>query len=266
MPAYAALAPKCSPAMSFSCRRRRRAAAIAITLAVWAAGWSAGCSWQTPTTIAPPSPQPPVDAPHVITSLSQLSPNDTDSAELNTAAKVLKSTTAHKPSAQAAESVGEDRPSVLRRLYLEDPTSPRYAPTAIPHTEIRLLNAKAAQYPDLANLLLTQLITEMVQDEKVPPLSKLELSEDPQPVIVTAILDDRGQLKELIYRQHSGLAAIDNFVISACKASLWANNVPQGALAADGNYRLRIEAQLSKYSTDREGNQTFITRLGLGIM
>ncbi len=252
--------------MSMVCRMRRGAAAIALTLTLGAAGWASGCSWQNASVSAPPSPPPAADAPHVLTSLSQLSSSDPDSAELKTAAKVLKSSPAPRQSAQDAESVGEDRPSVLRRLYLEDPTSPRYAPTAIPHTEIRLLNAKAAQYPDLANLLLTQLITEMVQDEKVPPLAKLELSEDPQPVIVTAILDDRGQLKELIYREHSGLAAIDNFVIAACKASLWANNAPKGALAADGNYRLRIEAQLSKYSTDREGNQTFITRLGLGIM
>ena len=244
----------------------RAGTSIAAILAIVAAGWVSGCSWQNQSTSAPPSPPPAADAPHVLTSLSQLSASDTDSAELKTAAKVLKSSSAPRQSAQDAESVGEDRPSVLRRLYLEDPTSPRYAPTPLPHTEIRLLNAKAAQYPDLANLLLTQLVTEMVQDEKVPPLSKMDLSEDHQPVIVTAILDNRGQLKELIYRQHSGLAAIDKFVISACKASLWANNVPKGALAADGNYRLRIEAQLSKYSTDREGNQTFVTRLGLGIL
>jgi hypothetical protein len=42
--------------------------------------------------------------------------------------------------------------------------------------------------------------------------------------------------------------------------------MPKGALSEDGKYRLRIEAQLSKYSIDREGNHTFVTRVGLGIM
>ena len=42
--------------------------------------------------------------------------------------------------------------------------------------------------------------------------------------------------------------------------------MPKGAMSEDGNYRLRIEAQLSKYSVDREGNQTFVTQVGLGIL
>ena len=160
----------------------------------------------------------------------------------------------------------EDTPSTLRRLFLDDPDSPRYAETLIPHTQERLLNAKAAEYPGFASMMLAQLLSEMVKEEKMEPMVTLELSEEIKPVILIAILDDRGQLKELIYQQHSGLAAIDNFVIAACKESLWANNMPKGALSEDGNYRLRIEAQLSKYSADREGNQTFITQVGLGIM
>jgi hypothetical protein len=115
-------------------------------------------------------------------------------------------------------------------------------------------------------MMLAQLLSEMVREEKVEPMVTLELSEEIKPVILTAVLNDKGQLKELIYQQHSGLAAIDNFVIAACKASLWGNNMPKGAISEDGYYRLRIEAQLSKYSADREGNHTFTTRLGLGIL
>jgi hypothetical protein len=55
-------------------------------------------------------------------------------------------------------------------------------------------------------------------------------------------------------------------VIKACKKSLWAGSAPEEALAEDGNYRLRIEAKLSNYSANYEGKQTFITRLGLGIL
>ena len=205
-------------------------------------------------------------SPEVITSLSQLSSGETDTASLNTAAKVLKTDPAKDEAAAAvARGLGRDSPSTLRRLFLDHPESPRYAETMIPHTQIRLLNAKAAEFPGFSNMMITQLLSEMVKEEHQEPMVSLELSEEIKPVVLTAILDDKGQLRELVYQQHSGLAAIDNFVVGACKESLWANNMPGGALSKDGDYRLRIEAQVSKYSADREGNQIFTTRLGLGI-
>jgi hypothetical protein len=245
----------------------RPGAAAILGAAVLTTALATGCSWQNTTAAAPPSPPAAPGAPHVITNLSQLSSSDTDTASLANAAKVLNSDPHQdRDLAAAAHGVGQDKPSTLRRLFLDDPDSPRYAETGIPHTEERLLNAKAARYPGFASMMLAQLLAEMTKQEKLEPLVGLELDEEVKPVIVTAILDDRGQLKELIYRQHSGLAMIDNFVIAACKASLWANNMPKGAMLGDGTYRLRIEAQLSKYSADREGKHTFVTRVGLGIL
>jgi len=245
-------------------------AATTPSAAVLATALAIGCASHSPaTTISRPSP-PPLAAPgspQVITNLSQLSSSDTDTASLNNAEKVLKSDPSRNENlAAVTHGAGGDRPSTLRRLFLEDPESPRYADTVLPHAQERLLNAKAAEYPDFASLMLAQLLSEMVKEEKVEPMVTLELSEEVKPVILTAVLNDRGQLKELIYQQHSGLAAIDNFVIAACKQSLWGNNMPKGAMSEDGYYRLRIEAQLSKYSADREGNHTFTTRLGLGIL
>jgi hypothetical protein len=247
---------------------RTLSAAAALGAAIAATVIALGCSSQAQTNAARSSPPPPAapGSPQVITSLSQLSSGDADTASLSNAAKVLKSNPPRDESAAVAHGIGDDTPSTLRRLFLEDPDSPRYADTVIPHTQVRLLNAKAAEYPGFSNMMITQLLSEMVKQEKLEPIVTLELSEELKPVIVTAILDDKGQLKELIYQQHSGLAAIDNFVIAACKESLWGNNMPKGALSGDGRYRLRIEAQLSKYSADREGNQTFVTRLGLGIL
>jgi hypothetical protein len=249
----------------------RAAATIGwLSAAVLATALAIGCSSQSPAATPPPPSLPPPaapGAPQVITNLSQLSSGESDTASLNDAAKVLKSDPSRNERlALAAHSAGQDRPSTLRRLFLDHPDSPRYAETMLPHTQERLLNAKAAQYPLFSSMMLAQLLSEMVKEEKMEPIVRLELSEEVKPVILTAVLDDRGQLKELIYQQHSGLAAIDNFVIAACKQSLWANNMPKGALSEDGHYRLRIEAQLSKYSADREGNQTFTTRVGLGIL
>jgi hypothetical protein len=245
-------------------------AATTLSAAALAAALAIGCSSQSPATTTPPPPPPPPAAPgspQVITNLSQLSSSDTDAASLNDAAKVLKSDPSRDENlATVAHGAGQDRPSTLRRLFLDHPESPRYAETMLPHTQERLLNAKAAEYPGFSSLMLAQLLSEMVKEEKVEPMVTLELSEEIKPVILVAVLDNRGQLKELIYQQHSGLAAIDNFVIAACKESLWGNNMPKDAISKDGHYRLRIEAQLSKYSADREGNQTFSTRLGLGIL
>ena len=227
-----------------------------------------GCASKTPAATAPPPPPPPAapGSPQVLTSLSQLSSSDTDTASLNNAAKVLKSHPSQNENLALTHGASDDRPSTLRRLFLDHPESPRYADTSLPHTQDRLLNAKAAEYPDLSSLMLAQLLSEMVKEEKVEPMVRLELSEEIRPVIVVAVLDPQGQLKELIYQQHSGFAPIDNFVISACKASLWGNNMPKGAISKDGYYRLRIEAQVSKYKVDREGNHSFITRVGLGIL
>jgi len=235
--------------------------------AVLATALAVGCSSQSPATTTPPPPPVAPGSTQVITNLSQLSSGNTDAASLNNAAKVLKSDPSRDKSlVSVPHGAGEDRPSMLRRLFLDHPDSPRYAETMLPHAQERLLNAKAAEHPGFASLMLAQLLSEMVKEEKVEPMVTLALSEEVKPVIVIAVLDNKGQLKELIYQQHSGLAAIDNFVIASCKASLWANNMPKDAMSKDGHYRLRIEAQLSKYSADREGNQTFITQVGLGIL
>jgi hypothetical protein len=263
----------------------RTLAGTAMLGAAVLAALAAGCSSQASSPASAPSTagssalaaqspfSPPVPAPqaagspHVITDLSQLSSGQTDAASLNTAAKVLKTDPAKDEAAAAvARGLGRDSPSTLRRLFLDNPESPRYAETMIPHTQIRLLDARAAEFSGFSNLMLTQLLSEMVKEEHQEPMVSLELSEEIKPVVLTAILNDKGQLRELIYQQHSGLAAIDNFVVGSCKESLWANNMPKGALTGNGDYRLRIEAQVSKYSADREGNHTFTTRLGLGIL
>jgi hypothetical protein len=205
------------------------------------------------------------DTPHVITSLSQISSSNTDAASLNNAAKVLK-THPSSENNRVVVGIGQDTPSVLQRLFSQDPESPRYVETDIPHVQVRLLNAKAAKYAGFTNMMLTQLIEELAKEEKMPPIVKLQLSEQIRPVIVTAVLNQDGQLKELIYDQHSGLAVIDDFVIASSKASLWANNLPKGAASPDGNYRLRIETQISNYKTDRSGNHIFLTRVGMGVL
>jgi hypothetical protein len=249
-----------------------RPALAAPALTLLAAMVLTGCSAQPQSETRPvksaaaaPDQASIADAPQVITSLSQISSGSTDAAALNNAAKVLKS----KPSSdndRVVVGIGQDTPSVLRRLFIENPASPRYVETIVPHVQVRLLSEKAAKYPGFSNMMLTQLVTELTKEEKMPPIVKLQLSEPVRPVIVTAVLNQDGQLKELIYDQHSGLAVIDDFVIASCKASLWANNMPKDAAQPDGNYRLRIETEISNYRSTQSGKHTFLTRVGIGIL
>jgi hypothetical protein len=179
-------------------RAAMMSAAITLSAAALTTALAAGCSWQSPAT-APPSPPAAAGSPHVITDLSQLSSRDADVGSLDNAAKVLKSNPPRDETlSMRAQGPGENISSALRRLFLEHPESPRYAETAIPHTQERLLDAKAAEYHGFANMMLTQLLNEMVQQEKKEPIVSLALPEEVKPVIVTAILNNRGQLKELI--------------------------------------------------------------------
>jgi hypothetical protein len=264
-------APLCA-----ACRTAYAAAAAAYTARAFAmaaafvmAAILGGCSTRSAPPPAPPPPPaaPPPGSPHVITDLSQLSSSDTALAPLASAEKALKGTPAAAPTpSMGAHGPGDQTPAALRRLFLNNPDASRYSDTPLPHTQERLLNAKAAQYSGFSSRMLSQLLKEMVKLEKQPPADTMILPDDVKPVIVTAVLNGKGQLRELIFEQHSGVATVDNLVIKACKESLWAGTAPEEALAEDGNYRLRIEAEVSNYSADREGKQEFITRLGLGIL
>lgn len=161
---------------------------------------------------------------------------------------------------------GDQTPAALRRLFLNNPGASRYRETALPHMQERLLNAKAAKYSAFSSQMLSQLLKAMLKLERKPPINTMVLPGHLKPVILTAVLNKEGQLRELIFDQHSGVATVDKLVIEACKKSLWAGDAPQEALAEDGNYRLRVEVQLSNYSANYQGQQTFITRLGLGIL
>lgn len=170
-----------------------------------------------------------------------------------------------KPAPSAARASDDQTPAELRRLFLNHPTGAVQENTKSPHKE-RLLNDKATRFSDFSHRMLAQLLAAMLKIEKQKPMVRMELPSDLKPVIVTAVLNDKGQLHELIFIQHSGVAAVDNLVIEACKGALWAGALPDGAADKDGNYRLRIEAKLRNYSADRKGNQIFMTRLALGIL
>jgi hypothetical protein len=250
------------------CRTTRLRARTRIPLALLATALLAGCSTHTPPRPPPPAPPaaPAPGSPRVITNLSQLSASNGGMVPLISTRDIVEAPKEEPKLSMGSHAPGDQTPAALRRLFLNNPAVSRYRETPLPHSQERLLNAKAAKYPAFSSRMLSQLLKEMVRLEGQPPVNMMVLPNDLKPVIVTAVLNREGQLRELIFDQHSGVAAVDKLVIKACKESLWAGSAPEDALAQDGNYRLRIETRLSNYSADREGEQTFITRLGLGIL
>jgi hypothetical protein len=249
------------------CRTARLRARARIPLALLAAALFAGCSTHTaPPPPPPPPPAPAPGSPRVITNLSQLSTSSAGMVPLISTQDIKEAPEEEPKLSMGSHAPGDQTPAALRRLFLNNPAASRYRETPLPHTQERLLNAKAAKYSAFSSRMLSQLLQEMVRLEGQRPVNMMVLPDDLKPVIVTAVLNREGQLRELIFDQHSGVATVDKLVIKACKEALWAGTAPAEALGRDGNYRLRIEAELSNYSANREGEQTFITRLGLGIL
>ncbi|MGH7987818.1 MAG: hypothetical protein ACREQX_16260 [Candidatus Binataceae bacterium] len=216
------------------------------------------------------SPPPPVQtaqtasvnraSPQVITDLSSLSSSNSvaqirhENQLVAHAASPLLETTAPANNAQ----------NNINRLFLSNPESARYTDTVRPPGEAILLNAKARQYSEFAHRLANQTLV-AVQDLEPKRIAHGPMPDNLRPVVLTAVMNSGGHLKELIIDQRSGVAAVDKLVIDGCKKGLWSRNSPAQALT-DGQYRLRIEAMIINYTYNRNGIYTFNTRLGLGLL
>ncbi len=153
----------------------------------------------------------------------------------------------------------------LNRLFLERPATEKFAGSATSPGGEKLLNPKAAQFAQFTRPLLHQLFlaTEDLEHHK---LAKRGVPVDAGPVVIEATMNKDGQLTELVIEQSSGSGLIDQTMIQACKAGLWTRNPPPEALAADGNYRFRIEANIHNYMQITEFSDfMFRTHLGMAL-
>ncbi len=129
----------------------------------------------------------------------------------------------------------------------------------------RLLNSKAARYPDFAYRLLHR-VSAAVRELEVKKISPIELPPDLSAVVVTGVLNGRGKLTELVLEQHSGRLAVDNVVLEACRRGLWANDPPPGPLGTDGSYRVRIEAWVGNFGPADALANGFRTQMGIALL
>jgi hypothetical protein len=222
---------------------RYGAAAIAAVLALLTLTL-AGCSdTDEPKPLANQS-----SGPQQVTDLNSVSSAPIDALKMN-------------GTAQATLAPNRDAEAVLT----EEPKLSHEAGTDHDPAEESLLNDKAAQYAAFSHALLERLYVQMRDLERTDQYSQLKVPEDIKPVVVTAIMDKDGNLKELILEQHSGRANIDKLVIAACKKALWYRNPPVGALSDDGDYKFTIHGEIENFASKDGRHWQFITRIGLGI-
>jgi len=195
--------------------------------------------------------------PRVITDLSQIAPAGKMPAPLAAATPLVPTTVA--PSLSASENY-ED----LRRIFLANPGTTKFVGTAAKPGYIRLLNAKAAQFPQFAEALLRRLFA-AAQELERGDISRHKLG-DLKPVVITAVMSKEGRPQELVLEEHSGAGAVDKLMIEACKQGLWGSNPPAEIVDADGIYRLKIEARLKSFNDPDGAHWNFETDLGLALL
>jgi len=203
-----------------------------------------------------PAPVPEnVTRPRVVSDLSSLSSAPTTtSMHLPTSPPPAPSADAESP-ASAAQDV--------QRFFVE-PGRERFVGKAAAPAQERLLNAKAAKFAEFSGTLLHQVMTAAIELEHGDMETKV-VPDNVNPVIITAIMNKDGKLKELIIDQRSGSGALDHLMVEACKQGLWTSNPPPAALT-DGQYRFRIEGRLKNFTTSDQKHWEFETHVGLALL
>jgi hypothetical protein len=209
---------------------------------------------------ATPGANTPASEPRVVTDLSQLSSSN-PLAQLDQQRQLLsgqETPQSSQPSNQTVSNIG--------RFYIANQkTAELVEAPPRPPGDARLLNAKAAQYPEFAYDIVNRTLV-LAQDMAPQKLEQHRLPDDIKPIVLTAVMTPEGKLTDIYIEHRSGFSAVDQLFIDACKKGIWARNPPAGALSSGGTYRLRIEGIIFNYSYNHENLYTYSTHIGLGVL
>ena len=151
------------------------------------------------------------------------------------------------------------------RTYQDVPGMSRVVGNESNPGTVRLLNGKAAKFGTFAGVILDRIYARLIEAERTEEISRTRLPTEIKAVVITAVMDKRGKLTELILEQHSGKAKIDQMMLDVCRKSIWYENPPVEALSANGTYQLTIRLKLENYASMDETHWSFTTDLGIGI-
>ncbi|HVA78115.1 MAG TPA: hypothetical protein VNF27_09480 [Candidatus Binataceae bacterium] len=218
---------------------------VALAAAIAVAG--AGCSSDSADTQSPEA----VSTPHFVNDLSAISAQPINPITDPSAAFAATHANGNSGSGRA----DEEAPGTVRHVGNDQN----------PGVE-QLLNPKAAKFASFSGLLVHHLWTAVRKRENDDDIARLNLPSDLQPVVLTATMDSRGKLNEIVLEQHSGKGIVDRMFIGAAKKSLWATNPPREAAMPDGNYRVRVELKLENFASMGDGRWFFKTYVGLALL
>ncbi|MGH7815445.1 MAG: hypothetical protein ACREQI_15765 [Candidatus Binataceae bacterium] len=211
----------------------------------------AGCAAQSPPPVAV-APAPGTT--HLIHSLSSLSAAPINPLGPQTVPGRGDALINPPGAAQAAVRTFQQTPGLVRSVGTGEQ----------PGKE-RLLNAKAAKFGDFSETLLNRVFAQLGLLERTDIFSRIRVPTGIRPVVITAIMDPRGKLRELIIERHSGKAIIDKLFIEAIKRGLWYRNPPVEARYDKNGYRFTVEGKIEDFATEDQIHWRFKTSIGLGI-
>lgn len=223
----------------------------------------AGCSSSNPV-----PPEPARNAPAVSTDAPAGTREVTDLTKLSTAdTSMLAPITTNLPALPPSnpDRNASKNEELTHRLAANAPATRYNVEPSKLKGGSRLLNDKARQYAEFADLLLNQTL-KAAQTMAPDKLRQHRVPSDLAPTALTAVMDGEGRLNEIIIEQHSGDLLVDKLFIEACKQGIWSRNPPPGARAGDGTYRVRVEGKVYNQSYDRYGEYSYDTELGLSIL
>jgi hypothetical protein len=230
-----------------SAKRNRFFAALLFAIAIFAAGCAAEDK--------PPAPAPDAGSqPKLLSSL-----NDVNATPVNPFA-------IHQVPQRGEGMILDHGPvSAGPRTYQTEPGISRVVGNEENPGTVRLLNSKAAEFGSFSGVILDRIYARLIEAERTEEISRTKLPTEIKAVIITAVMDKRGKLTQLILEQHSGKSKIDQMMLDVCRKSIWYENPPVEALSGDGTYQLTIRLKLENYASSDEAHWSFITDLGLGI-
>jgi hypothetical protein len=198
--------------------------------------------------------------PRIITDLSQIS---------SVRAAPAPTTELNKSDAAAADSEHNPNATVqqnIERMFVSNVNQLRYQEgRAEAPGETTLLNDKARHFSEFSYQLLNQTLS-AARSIEPDRLSGRKLPLDIAPMVLTAVMDSQGRLKEISIEAHSGDHQVDQIIIDSCKQGLWSRNPPSQAIGADGMYRLRLRGYIRAYTSDFKGLYKYETEFGIEIL
>jgi hypothetical protein len=228
-------------------KRNRFFAASLFAIAIFAAGCAADDK--------PPAPAPDTGPqPKLLSSLNDVNATPVNPFAIN-----------QVPKRGEGMILDQGRVSAGPRTYQTEPGTSRVVGNEENPGTVRLLNAKAAKFGSFAGIILDRIYARLIEAERTEEISRIKLPTEIKAVVITAVLDKRGKLTELVLEQHSGKSKIDQMMLDVCRKSIWYENPPVEALASDGTYQLTIRLKLENYASSDEAHWSFITDLGLGL-